>query len=49
MHTEYEVRILEIDIEKVKKKLEDIGAKFIFDCLQKRYVYILNQLYLING
>jgi adenylate cyclase class 2 len=39
MHTEYEVRILEIDIEKVKKKLEDIGAKFIFDSLQKRYVY----------
>ena len=39
MHTEYEVKILEIDIDKVKKKLEDIGAKLIFDSLQRRYVY----------
>ena len=39
MHTEYEVRILEIDIEKVKKKLDMIGAKLIFDNLQRRYVY----------
>ena len=39
MHTEYEVRVLEIDPEKVKKELERIGAEFQWDCLQKRYVY----------
>ncbi len=39
MRTEYEVRVLEIDVEKVRKKLEEIGASFEFDLLQKRYVY----------
>ena len=39
MHTEYEVRILEIDREKVLKKLEELHAEFQWDCLQKRYVY----------
>ena len=27
MHTEYEVRVLEIDVEFIKKKLEEIGAE----------------------
>ena len=39
MHTEYEVRVLEIDVSKVKEKLESVGAKFQWDHLQKRYVY----------
>ena len=39
MHTEYEVRILEIDVDNIKKKLEEIGATFEWDRLQRRYVY----------
>jgi len=39
MHTEYEVRVLEIDCDKFIKKLENLGAEFQWDCLQKRYVY----------
>lgn len=39
MHTEYEVRILDIDVEGVLKKLKEIGATFEWDHLQKRYVY----------
>lgn len=39
MHTEYEVRVLEIDVESIKEKLESVGAEFCFDKLQKRYVY----------
>lgn len=39
MHTEYEVRILEIDVLKVKEKLEKLKASFEWDHLQKRYVY----------
>ena len=39
MHTEYEVRVLEIDVETIIKKIENVGAKFQWDHLQKRYVY----------
>ena len=39
MHTEYEVRILDIDADKVIKKLEKLKAIKEFDSLQKRYVY----------
>lgn len=39
MHTEYEVRILEIDREQVIKKLEELGAEFQWDRIQRRYVY----------
>lgn len=39
MHTEYEVRILEIDVEKVISKLEELKATKEWDCVQKRYVY----------
>lgn len=39
MHTEYEVRILEIDVPKIRKKLEKIGASLDWDLLQRRYVY----------
>ena len=39
MHTEYEVRILEIDVEEVKKKLDNLGANLEWDHVQRRYVY----------
>lgn len=39
MHTEYEVRVLEIDVAKIKEKLESVGAQFQWDYLQRRYVY----------
>lgn len=41
METEYEVRVLEIDVESIVKKLENIGANEEWDLLQKRYVYDL--------
>lgn len=39
MRTEYEVRILNIDVEDIKKRLIKAGAKFEWDQLQKRFVY----------
>ena len=39
MHTEYEVRVLDIDVSKIKKRLEELGANLEWDLLQKRYVY----------
>ena len=39
MHTEYEVRVLEIDKNDIIKKLKNIGAKFQWDQIQRRYVY----------
>jgi len=42
MHTEYEVRILEINKEEIIKKLESLGATKLGDWDQKRYVYDLN-------
>lgn len=39
MHTEYEVRILDINVEKIIEKLESLGATKEWDCVQKRYVY----------
>lgn len=39
MHTEYEIRILEVDVDDIKKRLNDIGAVFEWDHVQKRYVY----------
>lgn len=39
MHTEYEVRILEIDEVEIEKKLNSLGAELQWDHLQKRYVY----------
>ena len=39
MHTEYEVRVLEIDSKKIINKLNKLHAKLIFDALQRRYVY----------
>ena len=42
MHTEYEVRILEINKEEIIKKLEELNAKFSWEALQQRYVYDFN-------
>lgn len=39
MNTEYEVRILNIDQEKIKNKLKELDAQFQWDYLQRRYVY----------
>lgn len=39
MHTEYEVRVLEIDRERLISRLEKLGAEFCWDRVQKRYVY----------
>ncbi|MCX4365588.1 MAG: CYTH domain-containing protein [Bacilli bacterium] len=39
MNTEYEIRILEIDHEKIVQKLESFGAKKTIDALQERYIY----------
>lgn len=42
MHTEYEVRILDIDKEKIIKKLEELGAKKESEFNYKRRVYNFN-------
>lgn len=39
MHTEYEVRVLEIDPDEITNKLDKLNAKFEWDYVQKRYVY----------
>ena len=39
MRTEYEVRVLEINVKDIEKKLKDIGTEFCWDKLQRRYVY----------
>ncbi|MEG0873602.1 MAG: CYTH domain-containing protein [Clostridia bacterium] len=44
MHIEYEVKILEIDAEKFKKKIENLGAKLIGKFEQKRYTYDFNPI-----
>jgi len=38
-HIEYEVRVLEIDVDEIKKKLEEINATLVEDVFQRRYVY----------
>jgi len=39
MKTEYEIRVLEIDVNKMKKKLDSLGATKVGEWEQKRYVY----------
>lgn len=39
MHTEYEVRVLEIDKENLIKKLEELGAQKVADFNYKRKIY----------
>lgn len=42
MKTEYELRVLEINHDELIKKLEKLGAKFVFSAMQQRYVYDFN-------
>ena len=42
MHTEIEERVLEIDREKIIKKLEELKAEKKGDWFQKRFVYDFN-------
>lgn len=42
MHTEYEVRVLDIDTKKIIKKLEQLGAKKIAEFDYKRRIYNFN-------
>ncbi len=39
MITEYEVKILEIDTKKIKEKLKKLWAEYVWENMQKRYVY----------
>lgn len=39
MKSEYEIRFLNINKEKLVRKLEKVGAKFVGNWLQKRYIY----------
>lgn len=42
MKTEYELRVLEIDVDSIIKTFESLGATKVGDFFQKRYVYDLN-------
>ena len=42
MHTEYEVRILDVDVDEITKKLESLHATLEWDHIQRRYVYDFN-------
>ncbi len=41
-HIEYEVRVLEIDVNEIKQKLKELNAILIEDVFQRRYVYDFN-------
>ncbi len=43
MQREIELTILDIDVEKFKLRLEEVGAKKIKAGLMRRYVYFLNE------
>ncbi len=42
METENEVRVLEIDVDKLIEQLENLGAKKVGEYFQRRYVYDFN-------
>ncbi len=42
MKTEVEARILDVNVSELKEKLEKVGAKFINNYNQKRYIYDFN-------
>ncbi len=43
MKTEYELRVLEIDVEQIVKLLKDLGAKKTEEMKYKRYVFYTNK------
>ena len=42
MHTEIEARLLEVDVDGFRRKLERNGAEFVGDWVQMRYCYDFN-------
>ena len=42
MKIEYEVKILNINVEEIKSKLEKLWAEYLWENIQKRYVYDFN-------
>lgn len=42
MNTEFEIRVLEVDMYEMINKLEKLGAQKVGDWLQRRYVYDFN-------
>ena len=44
MHIEYEVRILNINKEEIKEKLDSLGATFKWERIQQRYTYDFNPI-----
>ena len=42
MKTEIEARLLEVDVDGFRRKLENAGATFIGDWVQMRYCYDFN-------
>ncbi len=42
MKTEYEVKILDINLDEIKNKLHKLWARFLWENMQKRYVYDFN-------
>lgn len=44
MKIEYEVKILEINVDEIKQKLESLDAEYIWENMQKRYVYDFNPI-----
>ena len=41
-HIEYEVRVLEINADEIKKKLEELNASLVEEVFQRRYLYDFN-------
>lgn len=42
METEYEIKILNINVKEIKKRLKKVGARFIAERHQKRFTFNLN-------
>lgn len=42
MHTEIEIRILEVDKEKLEEKIKKVNGEFVYEYYQRRYVYDTN-------
>ena len=42
MNTEYEVKILDIDVDSIKKTLDWLGVRYLWKVDQQRYVYDFN-------
>jgi len=44
MKIEYEVKILDIDLDNIREKLNNLWATYIWEEIQKRYVYDFNPI-----